>query len=86
MPHHLVAQEHERLNAVEKQILIDNLTCFNEMLTKRYGLTVHSDYFVQEAYQTSILAPYMSLINSFMARLLHLAYATVHKELFTFKV
>jgi hypothetical protein len=89
----LVVQEHEKLNTVAKQTLMDNLFSFknfftlslevqNEMLTRKFSVTANSGYFTQEALQTSIPSPYLSLIFGLMSRSVHLAYAAVRKEFF----
>jgi hypothetical protein len=89
----LVTQEYDKLNAVAKQTLMNNLSSFkhfftlllkvqNEMLTRKFSVTVHSGYFNQEALQTSILALYLSLLFGLMSRSVHLAYASVRKQFF----
>jgi hypothetical protein len=73
----LVVQEHDKLNTVAKQTLMNNLSSFknfftsslevqNKMLTRKFGTTTHSGYFTKEALQTSIPAPYLSLIFGLM--------------------
>jgi hypothetical protein len=89
----LVTQEHEKLNAVAKQTLMNNLSSFknfftssleaqNEMLTRKFGVTANSGYFNEKALQTSILAPYLSLLFGLMSRSVHLAYASIRQEFF----
>jgi hypothetical protein len=89
----LVVQEHEKLNAVTKQTLMNNLSSFknfftsslkvqNEMLIRKFGVTANSGYFTTEALQTSILALYLSLIFGLMARSVHLVYVSICKEFF----
>jgi hypothetical protein len=89
----LVTQEHEKLNAVAKQMLMNNLSSFknfftssleaqNEMLTRKFGVTTNSGYFNDEALQTFILAPYLSLLFGLMSRSVHLVYASVRQEFF----
>jgi hypothetical protein len=93
----LIVWEHDKLNAVAKQTLMNNLSSFknffisslkvqNKMLTRKFGITTNSGYFNAEALQTSILALYLFLIFGLMARSVHLVYASVHKEFFNYEL
>jgi hypothetical protein len=65
-----------------KNFFTSSLEAQNEMLTRKFGVTANSGYFNDEALQTSILAPYLSLLFGLMSRSVHLAYASVRQEFF----
>jgi hypothetical protein len=65
-----------------KNFFTSSLEAQNKMLTRKFGITANSSYFNDEALQTSILAPYLSLLFGLMSRSVHLAYASVRQEFF----
>jgi hypothetical protein len=83
--------EHDLLNAVGKQTLMNQLPTFknffhsslaaqNKTLVNTFGAAAHSDNFTQEALNTSIPAPYLSFLFGLLARTLHISYATVRSS------
>jgi hypothetical protein len=54
-----------------------SLATQNEILVKNFGIAAHSDNFTQEAFQTTVPAPYLSFIYGLIARTLYISYATV---------